>query len=279
MPRPAAAPDTAPPTRAVRVDGLDLVVHEEGDSEAPAVLLLHGIGSSGASFAPVLPLIAGRHRVVAWNQPGYGGSGRWPGERPTAADYAGLVLALADAMDLGPVRLVGHSLGALIAAAAAAEAPDRVSRLVLADPAGGYGCPAEGPWPERVTGRVEALARLGPTAYARERAANLCAPDADPVAVAAVEREMARLAVPGLSAAVSILAQGRIADDLARHGRPGIVVCGAQDRITPPEGVRAIAQGWPGARYLELAGAGHAGYAEVPVAYAQAVLAEPEDVR
>ena len=156
-----------------------------------------------------------------------------------------------------------------------------MSRLVLADPAGGYGCPAEGPWPERATGRVEALARLGAVRLCQGAGGKTSAPR---MPILPRSRRWSRrwrgLDVPGLTAAVSILAQGRIADDLARHGRPGTVVCGAEDRITPPEGVRAIAQAWPGARYLELAGAGHAGYAEgALVAYAKAVLAEPEDVR
>ena len=101
MPHPASVSDAPLPTRTVRVDGLDLVIHEEGDSEAPPVLLLHGIGSSGASFAPVLPLMAGLHRVVAWKPARlWGGSGAWPGGTPTAADYGRLVLALCEALDL-----------------------------------------------------------------------------------------------------------------------------------------------------------------------------------
>lgn len=102
--------------------------------EALPVVLVHGmVGHAGFWEAP-LAHTSGRRRAVAIDLRGHGAS-----EPPPDADYtpsacAADVLAVLDALDLPRVALVGHSYGTLVALATAAARPQRVARLVLADP-------------------------------------------------------------------------------------------------------------------------------------------------
>jgi pimeloyl-ACP methyl ester carboxylesterase len=91
----------------------------------PVLLLVHGIGSTRAFWDPVLPLLP-EYTCVAVDVPGFGAAAAL-GERMTVP---GLAVALDDDR-LGPVVIVGHSLGGMIAQELALRAPDRVRGLVL----------------------------------------------------------------------------------------------------------------------------------------------------
>ncbi len=78
------------------------------------------------------------HRLIAWDAPGYGGSAALAQTEPDAAAYANALAALIAELQLQQPLIVGHSLGASIGSAFAAANPDRLSGLVLADPAQGY---------------------------------------------------------------------------------------------------------------------------------------------
>lgn len=118
-------------TTPVRVGDLTFDMRTDGPTDGPAVVLLHGFPATSLTWAEVVPaLVDAGFRVVAPDQRGYS-----PGARPTAvADYATPVLAqdvldLADALDLGPVHLVGHDWGAAVAWHVAAHHPGRLRSL------------------------------------------------------------------------------------------------------------------------------------------------------
>ena len=55
------------------------------------------------------------------------------------------------------------------------------------------------------------------------------------------------------------LREGQLLRNVARlHGLPGVIVQGQHDRVTPPAAAHALHSAWPSARYVEVAGAGHA---------------------
>jgi 3-oxoadipate enol-lactonase len=62
--------------------------------------------------------------------------------------------------------------------------------------------------------------------------------------------------------------RGDSRDLLAGIAVPTTVICGSQDAITPPAGARAMADAIPGARYIEIADAGHLSVMEQPTAFA-----------
>ena len=118
-------------------DGTRIAYEDSGSAAAPPLVLLHGLGEGAASWAAVVPRLAERHRVLALDLRGHGASD-WPGSYALERMRDDVVGVL-DALGLGEVVLVGHSMGGVVAYLVAFAHPERVSRLVVED--------APPPWP------------------------------------------------------------------------------------------------------------------------------------
>jgi pimeloyl-ACP methyl ester carboxylesterase len=240
------------------------------------VVLLHGIGSRARSFVPLIEALDPRFSVLAWDAPGYGDSPPLTVETPDASDYAAALNRLLAELDISRCILVGHSLGALIAARLAVVSPNRVATLALVSPALGHGAERTAPLPAAVASRLDELDRLGAEAFAAQRAPGLLAdPSARPDVLQQVERAMAEVRCPGYDQAARMLASGRLLKDAAQMAVPTAVWVGAQDRITPPANARQVYEALPPAArraYGEIADAGHAVCQERPVELANAIL-------
>ncbi|NMF89039.1 alpha/beta fold hydrolase [Aromatoleum petrolei] len=228
------------------------------------LVLLHGIGSSSASWLDVA-LAAGRDfRVVAWDAPGYGGSTPLAAERPLATDYAQSLEGFLATLGIEGCVLVGHSLGALMATAYAAAYPrGRAAQLILVSPARGYGAREFDAERERVrASRLQALAALGVAGMAAERAGRLVSPSAGASVREWVRWNMASLNADGYRQATELLC----GDDLARYAPAPLPVacfCGADDVVTPPAACEAVAAAY-GVPLVLLPGCGHASPVEIP---------------
>jgi pimeloyl-ACP methyl ester carboxylesterase len=131
---------TTPRELRVALPHITLAALEWGDPEAPPLVALHGWLDNAGSFALLAPLLAQRHRVIALELPGHGHSGHLPaGASYHYLDYVRAVLAALDALELPRCALLGHSLGAGIAALLAAAAPARIGRLQLIEGLGPLG--------------------------------------------------------------------------------------------------------------------------------------------
>lgn len=116
--------------------GGQMLVVRGGAAEAPLLLLVHGLGSSGfIDWWPVMPALARRWRVLAVDLPGFGYSTTPPG-RLSPTRLAQALERLLEREAAGPVAVAGHSMGAAVALRLARRMPDRVSRLLLASAAG-----------------------------------------------------------------------------------------------------------------------------------------------
>ncbi len=125
---------SAPATLTLEVDGRPTRYRTLG-SGSP-LLLLHGIGRSLEDWAEVESAFAARHTVYAVDLAGFGESAAVEG-RTNLLRLAEAALAFLDAVGVTePVAVVGNSLGGAVAMQLAVLAPQRVSALVLADPAG-----------------------------------------------------------------------------------------------------------------------------------------------
>ena len=115
----------------VEINGQSLRVFEAGEGEP--VLYLHGAG--GASWYPLLEILAKTRRVIAPEHPGFGRS-KNPEWMMSVGDLAFFYLDMLEALDLKGVHLVGHSLGGWIAAEIAIRDTARLKSLTLMAPAG-----------------------------------------------------------------------------------------------------------------------------------------------
>lgn len=116
--------------RFVQLDGGRIHYLEAG--EGAPLLLLHTGGASAQEFEDVIPLLAERHRVIAWDMPGHGDSDRLWRQRGIE-HYADDLRAFLDALAIDRAILVGVSIGGYIAMDFARRWPDRVERAVLVE--------------------------------------------------------------------------------------------------------------------------------------------------
>jgi pimeloyl-ACP methyl ester carboxylesterase len=107
---------------------LDVHVYEAGDG--PPVLLLHGWPQDGWSWRYLVPLLAGRHRLIAPDLRGFGASGA-PAGGYDGMTFGADALALLDALEIERAHVIGHDWGGFAAFAAAIAAPQRVASMVV----------------------------------------------------------------------------------------------------------------------------------------------------
>ena len=226
------------------------------------LVLLHGIGSGSASWAAQLAAVKPHQPgLLAWDAPGYGESdglnladAAWP----TATHYAERLWAWLDALGLTqPLTLVGHSLGALMAARAAVLQPQRVAALVLLAPAQGHARLEPAQRERLLHDRLAALANLGPAGMAQQRGTAMLTPDAPAELVAMVQAVMAQIQPLGYTHAARMLSGGDLLADLAQLRCPVKVASGSADRITPPAGCQQVAAA-AGVAWADLGPVGHA---------------------
>jgi pimeloyl-ACP methyl ester carboxylesterase len=100
----------------------------------PPVLLIHGLGATKVSFLPTLSALAGSHRAIAVDLPGFGDSVKPVRARYHPPYFASSVTALLDALELEQADVVGNSMGGRVAIEMGLRSPERVRRLVLLAP-------------------------------------------------------------------------------------------------------------------------------------------------
>lgn len=263
-----------PPLRQVTTRHGAIAYRSAGGDGAPVLVMLHGISSGSASWAGQLAGLPARGlRVIAWDAPGYGGSDPLPMPAPRASDYAAALGDLAEALGLARFHLLGHSLGAVMAAAFLRQpGAARIARLVLAAPAAGYGSASVETRRARIDGRLADMAQFGPEGIAARRAPALLSPQATPATVERIRAVMRQLHPEGYAQAVRMLGQADLFADAAAIGVPSLVLCGGADTVTPEEGCRRVAAAIRGARFALLPGLGHACYVEDAAAFNRVVV-------
>jgi pimeloyl-ACP methyl ester carboxylesterase len=126
----------AAPEDMTEVLGVRLHVRDSGATDAPAVLMLHGFGSSLHTWEPWAKDLSKDLRVIRIDLPGCGLSLPDPAEDYSDTHTIELILALLDRLKITKISVIGHSMGGRIAWTLAATHPQRVSKLVLISPDG-----------------------------------------------------------------------------------------------------------------------------------------------
>jgi len=223
---------------------------------ATPLFLVPALGLDGRSFAPLAPLAATR-RVVFWNPPN-----ELPRE-PGLGALAAATIAHADRAGM-PRRFVlgGSSLGAIVALAAALDAPDRVAGLVLVTGAARWS--DLGP-PMRF---ARLLHPFIPRRVYHNAMARILAPgSAPPESLAAALHAQMRRRTKGYAASVIAALTGAGKFDLtpriAGLRTPTLVVHSPGDPIAPPRAAATLSA-IPGARVVEIDGGSHLPYLHEP---------------
>jgi magnesium chelatase accessory protein len=254
--------------------------HVQRMGAGPALLLLHGTGSSTHSFRALAPLLAAHFTVIAPDLPGHGFT---QGTDDTGAGLPGMARGLAQLLrilDVQPVVAVGHSAGAAILARMCLDG--RIAPSLVVSLNG-----ALLPW-RGIAGHVfRPLAQiLAATPFAHRLFARRAA---DRAAVerlisgtgSRLDREgvdlYARLTGnPGhVAGALRMMAAwdlAPLARDLPRLSQPLVLMAGSRDATVPPDQARHVAALLPTARIVPLPGLGHLAHEEAPEAVATLLL-------
>ena len=257
----------AAPGDLVEVAGTRLHVRDNGPRNAPAVILLHGFGSSLHTWEPWAAALSPTYRVIRFDMPGAGLS-----DPDATGDYSDaralqLLGALMDSLGLARASLVGHSMGGRIAWEFAAAFPGRVEKLVLVAP-DGFASP--GMQYGQHT-KVPALARVMryvlPKPLLR---ANLVHAYADPARLtdATVTRYHDLLLAPGVRDAILARTAQLVLSDpapqLRRITAPTLLLWGQADAMIPVANAQDYLALIAGSRAVVLPGLGHVPHEELP---------------
>lgn len=248
-------------TTAVDVDGAPVAWREAGGG--PVVVLLHGLGGSRTAWAPQLEALAGDHRVVAWDLPGYGTSPA-PDGPLTFSALADAVAGLLDTLGVERASLVGLSLGGMVALHTSLEHPDRVAGLVLLDTSPAFGLDGTDPDEWRATRFAPLDAGFTPADFAENVLRAVAGPGFCGESLDQAVAAMARIPAEGLRAVIDLLPTHDVRGRLGEISVPTLVVVGEHDAETPPAYSEALAAGIPDARLEIVAGAGHLTNLEQP---------------
>jgi 3-oxoadipate enol-lactonase len=238
-------------------------IYAEATGVGEPIVLCHGLGGNHAIWWQQIEAFAQGHRVITWDQRGFGNSTAHSG-RTGIAEAAGDLIAVLDALQLPRAHLVGQSMGAFVALRAALDHPDRALSLLLSTTLAGAD-----------PRHTRALHAAVPDRPRRDR---------HPVVSADFSRAQPDLVVlynlissfgakPPAAEMVDAMASHRFGDDeLASLALPTLFVAAANDQICPPPVMRNAAARIPHAKVHVLPGATHSVFYEQPGAWTEAVL-------
>ncbi len=248
----------------------DLAFEGRGTSGVP-LLLVHGFPVDRRMWRGLLERLGDVARVVALDVPGFGGSPPVMRDTVTMDDLADVVAAVADAVGFERFALGGLSMGGYACFAALRRMPERIERLILCDTR------AEADSEEARAGRLADAERAlaeGPGFFVDKMRDKMFAPATPrdrPELFEEVDGWMRGASAQGVAALLrGMAARPDSRPQLGAIAVPTLVIGGRDDKITPPDGMRAMARAIPGATCVEVPG-GHLAPLEFPDEVAAAI--------
>ena len=267
-PRPALEAAYAPPPSAfVEAAGVRLHIRDTGPRDAPAVLLLHGFGSSLHTWEDWARVLSADHRVVRLDLPGFGLTGPDPTGDYSDARTVRVLDALLDRLAIPRASVVGSSMGGRIAWFFAAEEPCRVDRLVLMAP-DGFASPGRdyGQAP-KVPATLRLLPYVLPSPLLRPMLAHAYG-DPSILTDAVFTRYRDMLLAPGVRRAIVARTGQSVLTDpvplLHRIRAPTLLLWGGKDALVPIRNAADYAKALPDSRLAAFPDLGHVPQEEAP---------------
>lgn len=238
---------------------------EQGDPAGVPVLLLHGVTDSWRSFELVLPHLPSSLHVFALSQRGHGDA-----DRPLTGygfrDFAADVAAFIDARNLGPVMLVGHSMGSGVAQRFALDYPDHLSGLALV---GSFATLHANPvvrefWDSAVSRLVDPI----DPPFVREFQQSTLAQPVPTTFFETVVRESLKVPARVWRAMFSTFLQEDWSGELGKITAPTLIIWGDRDAFCPRSDQDMLEATLPDSRLVVYSGAGHDPHWEEPERFA-----------
>jgi pimeloyl-ACP methyl ester carboxylesterase len=245
--------------------------------EGPDLLLLHGLGSTKASFFETAAALSRSYRVHALDLPGFGGSSK-PATAPYGAPYAArAVLGAMDALGIARAHIAGNSMGGRVALEVGLTRPERVGGLGLLCPAVAF-VRRDWHWLVRLA-RPElgmlphslGRSRIEKQFWALFADRDQVDPEVADIVVDEFERIYrspgARMAFLASARAIYLerpYGRGGFYERLARLQPPALFVWASHDRLIPERFRDHVEQALPSAEQVVLEGAGHVPQVERP---------------
>ena len=238
---------------------------EAGKADAPALVLLHGVGANSMHWRYQFAGLSDAFRVVAWNAPGYILSDGFKTEWPTCKDYADALADFLGSLKLDRVNVVGNSFGSRVAQCFAIHYPNRVIRLAMSGTGIGPKGMSEEEKQKIVAAREAQVAKGGYGFGARVDA--LLAKNASAQTKALVADVLRATNPRGFMHGVKLgMADGYDPETVAaKVTAPVLMISGSEDRVNPIDRHAAIlAKAMPQAKLEILDGIGHLPEVETP---------------
>lgn len=228
-----------PRLQTARIGTRDLAWRERGDGEP--LVLIHGIGGSSESWDPLWPVLERQFRVIAWDMPGYGGSEPLASAVPGVDDYANELERLLAHLCIKRANIVGHSLGALLAAALCQRNPSLAHSVCFIHGITGMG----GLEDSRREGirheRLDEMANLGLQGFAEKRGRGILGPDVSAAAADRIIQIMSEIPLSAYAQAWEMLCNADITHYLHSIRVPSLVVGGGNDPVATEAVCRLLA--------------------------------------
>ncbi|MHA3915270.1 3-oxoadipate enol-lactonase [Halovulum sp. GXIMD14793] len=251
----------------IHVNNLNLHIQQDGDPEGRPVVFANSLGTDLRVWDALLPHLPAGLRLIRYDKRGHGLSDM-PNHAWGMGDLVADAAALLDALNVHDVVFVGLSIGGMIGQGLAAERPDLVQALVLADTAAKIGTPQM--WQQRIEavrkGGLESIAdsvmeRWFSPAFRKVRSTEL----------AGWRAMLTRTLAEGYIGCCQAIADTDLMDSTARLCLPGLALAGGLDVSTPPDLVRETATLIPECRFQLIPGVGHLPCVEAPAETARAI--------
>ncbi|MGQ4272903.1 3-oxoadipate enol-lactonase [Terrihabitans sp. B22-R8] len=248
-------------------NGIKLFYTVDGPEGAPPLVLSNSMGTTHEMWQPQLAAFAQRFRVVRYDRRGHGQSDS-PEAPYTIEELAADSLAVMDAAGVTKAHWLGLSMGGMIGLWIAANAPERVEKLVVSSAATFMGPP------ELWNGRIKTAQNRGVEPLAAPTMQRWFTPEflkenAD--AVGAIRGQFLQTSVDGFAGSCAAMRDMDQRESARNISAPTLVIAGSDDQGTSPAEGAFIVSRVPDARGVILKGS-HIINVEQPDAFTKTVL-------